>query len=73
MFRLGSRGVTVAGLQDDPVVSKASELLQLEFMPSPNEIREDKEWGFQTQKFPLGDQTNSLSSLKTQRCMRNGL
>ncbi|KAI6155596.1 hypothetical protein BKA82DRAFT_17541 [Pisolithus tinctorius] len=38
----GNRAVAVASMQNDPVVSKASELLRLGLMPSPDEIREGK-------------------------------
>lgn len=36
------RVVAVASMQNDPAVSKASELLRLGLMPSPDEIREGK-------------------------------
>jgi hypothetical protein len=34
--------VAVSSMQNDPVVSKASELLRLGLMPSPAELREGK-------------------------------
>lgn len=42
--------VAVASMQNDPVVSKASELLRLELMPSPEELRAGKV----TSKFAVG-------------------
>ncbi|TFK72981.1 flavo protein [Pluteus cervinus] len=35
--------IAVASMQNDPVVSKASELLRLGLMPSPNEVRSGKD------------------------------
>ncbi|KAI6025583.1 hypothetical protein F5J12DRAFT_808951 [Pisolithus orientalis] len=43
----GNRVVAVASMQNDPVVSKASELLRLGLMPSPDEIRGGKVRVFQ--------------------------
>jgi NADPH-dependent 2,4-dienoyl-CoA reductase/sulfur reductase-like enzyme len=39
----GGKIVAVASMQNDPVVSKASELLRLGLMPSPEEIRAGKD------------------------------